>query len=234
MVPYSAIAPRPRSSKVPLSVTAPRPWSSKVPLSVTAPRPWSSKVPLSAIAPWPRPSSVSRSATAPRPRSSQVPLSAIAPWPRPSSVSRSATAPRPRSSEVPLSATALRSRSSSASLSVPAPRSRPTCSTWTWPSIPPPVLPLFPHPPGLLFERQESLLGGGDSVTPSQQREPSPQFCLHAPSAASTVTSCLSLFKDSPCAHFFAKYCQFHLPYQAFIILLCWITCCDLALFMDS
>ncbi|KAL0162795.1 hypothetical protein M9458_042191, partial [Cirrhinus mrigala] len=37
----------------------------------------------------------------------------------------------------------------------------PTCSTWTWPSIPPPALPLFPHPSGLLFERQESLLGGG-------------------------------------------------------------------------
>ncbi|KAI2646213.1 U1 small nuclear ribonucleoprotein C [Labeo rohita] len=42
-----------------------------------------------------------------------------------------------------------RPRSSSASLSVTAPRSRPTSSARTWPSVPPPVLPLSPHPPGL-------------------------------------------------------------------------------------
>ncbi|KAL0158886.1 hypothetical protein M9458_046962, partial [Cirrhinus mrigala] len=67
------------------------------------------------------------SATAPRPRSSNVPLSATAPWPRSTSVPLSATAPQPRSSSVPLPASSAR----------------------TWPSVPPPVLPLFPHPPGL-------------------------------------------------------------------------------------
>ncbi|KAL0167369.1 hypothetical protein M9458_039213, partial [Cirrhinus mrigala] len=48
-----------------------------------------------------------------------------------------------------------------------------------------------------------------------QAEEPSP-----APSAASTSTSCLTLFKDWPSAYDFAKYCQFHLPYRAFVITL--------------
>ncbi|KAL0173699.1 hypothetical protein M9458_029667, partial [Cirrhinus mrigala] len=91
-----------------------------------------------------------------------VSLSTAVPWPRSSKVPLSSTAPRPRSSKFPLSVTAPRPRSSWVPLSVTAPRSRPTSSARTWPSVPPPVLPLFPHPPGLLLlERQESRLEEG-------------------------------------------------------------------------